>query len=549
MNAPEVKEPATPTPTVEHANPSNPVGAGATLSTMFVRERSGQRDDVVRRSAVNSLDANSVGSSGGSQDRPTITRSSSKKRASTGGGGGVDGVQARPRKSVKKTKADFDFGELLGEGSYGKVYHARLKSTNKEYAIKVIERKHILKNDKKKYIMREKQALTAIQHPNLMRLFFAFQDETSLYFVIEYCEGGELMNQVRQGGGKCGLDEARFYTAEIILALEYLREKKIIHRDIKPENILLRANGHIVLTDFGTARLVADEPSADQDTGEIKDRKNSFVGSAEYVSPEILSDNPCGFAADLWSLGCLIYTLLEGRSPFHAGTEYLTFQRILHSEVTYPADFPDTAKDLVSRLLVREPSRRIGAPPRGFDEIKEHPFFDGINFATVNHIAAPVHAKPVDTEPKSHHGRHHSRHLSHLFRDSDKKDNDPKGGKDVNKKWKRFLRASEEIVLCGFVQKRRGLFGKRRMLILSDYPRLVYVDVDKMEKKGEISWSTSLYAELKNQNTFYIHTPTRSYYMQSEDMGAKDWVEEINKPKKNFKEEDSKSTQSTNSRS
>jgi 3-phosphoinositide dependent protein kinase-1 len=299
---------------------------------------------------------------------------------------------------------------------------------------------------------------------------------------------------------------------------------------------LLRANGHVVLTDFGTVRLVTEEPSADQETGEIRDRKNSFVGSAEYVSPEILSDEPCGFASDLWSLGCMLYTLLEGRSPFRAGTEYLTFQKILAGEVSFPHDFPADAQDLILKLLVKNPSQRLGAPPRGISELKSHRFFHGIDFDRINHESAPVksRAKP-ELEGKSlHDGRVDAGTASR--------------SREANKKWKRFLRASEEIVLCGFVQKRRGLFGKRRLLILSDYPRFVYVDVEKMEKKGDIPWSSSLYAELKNQNTFYIHTPTRSYYLQSEDVGAKDWVEEINKPKKNFKQDDeSKSGQLTKS--
>jgi 3-phosphoinositide dependent protein kinase-1 len=319
------------------------------------------------------------------------------------------------------------------------------------------------------------------------------------------------LRQIKEAGG-CTLPQVKFYAAEILLAIEHLHSRKIIHRDLKPENILLRANGHIVVTDFGTARIVADD-EADLTTGDLKDRKNSFVGSADYVPPEILANEPAGFAADLWSFGCVIYTLIERRSPFRAENEYLTFQRILRLDLNFPQGFPEDARDLITKLLQRNPSSRLGAPPNSLSDIRKHPFFNGIDFENINSMEAPSRTRDkILIESKSY--------------------------TDPNAKWRRFIRANEEILLAGYVIKRKGLFSKRRLLILSDYPRLVYVNVKKMEKRGEIPWSAGLRAELKDGNSFYIHTHSRSYYMQAEGISAQTWVEEINKPKRNFVESD-----------
>ncbi len=330
-----------------------------------------------------------------------------------------------------------------------------------------------------------------------------------------------MLRQVKEAGG-CTLEQVKFYAAEILLAIEHLHSRKIIHRDLKPENVLIRANGHIVVTDFGTARIVAED-EADLITGELKDRKNSFVGSADYVPPEILANEPAGFATDIWSYGCLLYTLIEGKSPFRGENEYLTFQRILKLDLVFPQGFPEDAKDLISKLLQRTPKDRLGAPPNSLSEIRNHHFFNGIDFDRINGMDAPTRSNDMAMiESKSY--------------------------TDPNAKWRRFIRANEEILLAGYVIKRKGLFSKRRLLILSDYPRLVYINVSKMEKRGEISWCVGLRAELKSANTFYIHTPTRSFYMQTEGISASTWVEEINKPKRNFRtlENESLSTLSKN---
>lgn len=139
-------------------------------------------------------------------------------------------------KDLKLGRADFEIGMLLGEGAYARVFHARHRSTNKEFAIKMLDKKFLLRHGKEQQVINEKKVLSMIDHPNLVKLFTTFQDSCSLYFVLELCPGGELFQQVKKIGG-CPLEVARFYMAEVVNALEYLHSHHIIHRDVKPENL------------------------------------------------------------------------------------------------------------------------------------------------------------------------------------------------------------------------------------------------------------------------------------------------------------------------
>ena len=285
-------------------------------------------------------------------------------------------------RSVKKGVRDFSFGRILGEGSYSTVYLATDRQTLREYAIKVLEKKHIIKEKKIKYVNIEKDTLNRLtEHPGIVRLYYTFQDEASLYYVLDLCNGGELLGVLKKTG-TFDVECTRFYGAQILDAIAYMHSKNIIHRDLKPENVLLDDQMHIKITDFGTAKMLEDprDPRAQESMpGENgmqgSGRCASFVGTAEYVSPELLRDKSAGKPSDLWAFGCIIYQLLVGRPPFKGATEYLTFQKIVNLEYEFPVGFPPAARDLVERCLVLEPSRRLTV-----EHIKNHEFFDGQRF-------------------------------------------------------------------------------------------------------------------------------------------------------------------------
>lgn len=294
-------------------------------------------------------------------------------------------------RQIKKGVRDFSFGRVLGEGSYSTVYLATDRQTLKEYAIKVLEKRHIIKEKKIKYVNIEKNTLNRLtEHPGIVRLYYTFQDETSLYYVLDLCNGGELLGVLKRTG-TFDLDCARFYGAQILDSIDYMHSRGVIHRDLKPENVLLDDQMHVKITDFGTAKLLKD-PREEQDTqlidrgqgsksissqGDVNDdgRAASFVGTAEYVSPELLTHKSAGKPSDIWAFGCIIYQLLAGRPPFKAGSEYLTFQKIVNLEYEFPGGFPPSARDLTERCLVLDPARRLT-----IEHIKNHEFFDGQPF-------------------------------------------------------------------------------------------------------------------------------------------------------------------------
>ncbi|RCI14479.1 hypothetical protein L249_5976 [Ophiocordyceps polyrhachis-furcata BCC 54312] len=289
---------------------------------------------------------------------------------------------------VKKGVRDFSFGRILGEGSYSTVYLATDRQTLKEYAIKVLEKRHIIKEKKIKYVNIEKNTLNRLtEHQGIVRLYYTFQDETSLYYVLDLCSGGELLGVLKKTGT---FDVActRFYGAQILDSIDYMHSRGVVHRDLKPENVLLDDLMHVKITDFGTARLLRDprEPMnlngpdgslSAQDMREIPEhtRAASFVGTAEYVSPELLTQKTASKASDLWAYGCIIYQMLAGRPPFKAASEYLTFQKIVNLDYDFPHGFPSSARDVVERCLVLDPDMRLTT-----EHIRNHEFFHGQQF-------------------------------------------------------------------------------------------------------------------------------------------------------------------------
>lgn len=248
-------------------------------------------------------------------------------------------------------------------------------------------------------------------HPGVVRLHYTFKDDTSLYFVLDLAINGELLSFIKKYGS-FDVDSAKRYAAQLIDTIEFMHERGVIHRDLKPENILLDEDMRIKVTDFGSAKVLdlselpinkalqngkgANGAEKDGVAAQEDQRKRSFVGTAEYVSPEVLRNEHASFAADIWAFGCIVFQMLAGRPPFRSATEYLTFQQVLKAEYEFPEGFDEQAKALIQQVLVSDwcltkgctcshcvlqkldPAERLDV-----EKIKTHPYFDGVDFGRI----------------------------------------------------------------------------------------------------------------------------------------------------------------------
>lgn len=295
-----------------------------------------------------------------------------------------------------KIRSDFIFLNELGEGSFSTVYHVKERITGRELAAKVCFKKQIIRERKIDYVFREKEALIRLsksdgKHPFLAQIMCTFQDSENLYIIMTLAKKGDLLKLMRKSGGKFDLDLTRFYSSEIVVALEHMHSLKIIHRDLKPENILVADTGHILVTDFGSAKILDRVESSKQTDGrEGRKRRVSFVGTAQFVSPEILKGEPVQQACDYWALGAIIYQLLTGKHAFHDICEYLIYRRVINATYKIPEDFPETAANIVRKLLVVNVKDRLGSiESGGAGAVKKDSFFDGVQWDSITETEAP----------------------------------------------------------------------------------------------------------------------------------------------------------------
>jgi 3-phosphoinositide dependent protein kinase-1 len=237
-------------------------------------------------------------------EAPSIQKSLSQNSALS-----VASSTSSTESARKRNPTDFEFGEILGEGSYSTVILATQASNGKKYAVKVLDKFHIVREKKVKYVTIEKDILQKLKHPLIVKLYYTFQDQASLYFVLEYCANGDLLGYIK-AKGRFDSESAKFYGAEILKGLQVIHENQILHRDLKPENILLNHKNHIKITDFGSA-IMLDKIEITQGD-EKSQRRSSFVGTAEYCSPELLNEQRCTAASDIWALACIIFQMLVG---------------------------------------------------------------------------------------------------------------------------------------------------------------------------------------------------------------------------------------------
>ncbi|KAK3139781.1 hypothetical protein QOZ80_5AG0390090 [Eleusine coracana subsp. coracana] len=353
---------------------------------------------------------------------------------------------------------NFKLLKRLGCGDIGTVYLAELVDSDCLFALKVMDIEYLINRKKMLRAQAEREILEMLDHPFLPTLYAHFTTDNLSCLVMEYCPGGDLhVLRQRQPGRSFPEPAARFYVAEVLLALEYLHMLGVIYRDLKPENILVREDGHIMLSDFDlslrcsvnpvllrSSSIAANhqpkkltgpcaenycinssclQPSCAQTScftprlpsvpkprkpkssqkrlpqlvvEPIEARSNSFVGTHEYLAPEIIKGDGHGSAVDWWTFGVFLYELLYGKTPFRGPGNDETLANVVSQNLRFP-DNPSVssnAKDLIRSLLVKEPENRLGSL-RGAAEIKQHPFFDGLNWALIR-SAAPPETQPCN---------------------------------------------------------------------------------------------------------------------------------------------------------
>lgn len=306
------------------------------------------------------------------------------------GGGGIGGamenaeenVEAQPyisgvgdsfyqKSPVSAPRLDsFKMIKVIGKGSFGKVFLVKEKQTNEMYALKVLKKDNIIKRNQVEHTRTERNVLGYVNHPFIVGLKMAFQSKEKLYFVLDYCAGGELFFHLGKVG-KFTEHRACFYAAEITLAITYVHGMDIVYRDLKPENVLLDSMGHVRLTDFGLSKEGISSSSSGA---------NSFCGTPEYLAPEILNRQGHGRGVDWWSLGALLYEMLTGLPPFYCREREKLFEKIRKGNLDYPRYLSEYAQVLLRGLLTKDPKRRLGSGPDDANEIKSQLFFKDIEW-------------------------------------------------------------------------------------------------------------------------------------------------------------------------
>ncbi|XP_048881536.1 protein kinase C theta type [Brienomyrus brachyistius] len=287
--------------------------------------------------------------------------------------------------AYKFTIDDFTLHKMLGKGSFGKVFLAELKSNNQFFAIKALKKDVVLMDDDVECTMVERRVLSlAWGHPFLTHLYCTFQTKENLFFVMEYLNGGDLMFHI-QNCQKFDLQRSIFYGAEIICGLQFLHSKGIIYRDLKLDNVLLDADGHIKIADFGMCKenMYGDA------------RTSTFCGTPDYIAPEILLEQKYGYSVDWWSFGVLLYEMLIGQSPFHGHDEEELFQSIRTDDPVYPPWLPMDAHDILIKLFVREPERRLGVK----GNIRQHSFFRDVDWTALEGRQVEPPFRPIVKSP------------------------------------------------------------------------------------------------------------------------------------------------------
>ena len=477
---------------------------------------------------------------------------------------------------------DFNVISICGRGAYGTVLQVCLKNDpNKVFAIKKLDINLLNSVNRLYQAYLENQILNELDNPFIIKLYGAFEEDKKIHLVMDYLPKGDLSYFIKTNYPLAD-DIIKYYSAQIVLFLEYMQKMKLIHRDLKPQNIMIDEKGNLKIIDFGTVQKIGyyydkkqmrfkeekllerldfqfiggidnyfipdkdddayeeedeeEEESEDENENENKSnsikkdikekknnknrkrgkRKNSFVGTIEYMSPEVIAEKPTEYGTDIWAFGIMLYQMYYNRTPFKKESAYLTFRNIEKSNFEFPHDssIPKSAKDLIKQILVVDPKKRLGGGSQNshydINSLKKHPFFEGIKWNELQN-QSPPHMKDYKYFEQKQNNEVSKQRYSICYSANDNRINN-----------------NAKIIKKGMLRKKTTWFNySKRYTILDSTPRLLTKNPNIPEKIKEIPLTKKCKIKLVDNNCFDLKTPIKTYRFKGTNNDGNDWAGDI----------------------
>ena len=477
---------------------------------------------------------------------------------------------------------DFNVISICGRGAYGTVLQVCLKNDpNKVFAIKKLDINLLNSVNRLYQAYLENQILNELDNPFIIKLYGAFEEDKKIHLVMDYLPKGDLSYFIKTNYPLAD-DIIKYYSAQIVLFLEYMQKMKLIHRDLKPQNIMIDEKGNLKVIDFGTVQKIGyyydkkqmrfkeekllerldfqfiggidnyfipdkdddayeeedeeEEESEDENENENKSnsikkdikekknnknrkrgkRKNSFVGTIEYMSPEVIAEKPTEYGTDIWAFGIMLYQMYYNRTPFKKESAYLTFRSIEKSNFEFPHDssIPKSAKDLIKQILVVDPKKRLGGGSQNshydINSLKKHPFFEGIKWNELQN-QSPPHMKDYKYFEQKQNNEVSKQRYSICYSANDNRINN-----------------NAKIIKKGMLRKKTTWFNySKRYTILDSTPRLLTKNPNIPEKIKEIPLTKKCKIKLVDNNCFDLKTPIKTYRFKGTNNDGNDWAGDI----------------------
>ena len=471
-------------------------------------------------------------------------------------------------KNVYK-KEDFEILNFLGKGAYGTVLQVCFVNDPKKkvYAIKKLDILSLISFNRLYQAYLENEVLSEIDCPFIVKVYGAFEADEKIHIIMDYMPKGDLAYFIK-ANYPLRQDLIKFYAAEMVCFFEYMQKMGLIHRDLKPQNIMIDDKGHLKVIDFGTVRKKgfyydkkemkfkednslsindtddikgvknvvnpdADEEDSEEEEEDDKDNNNkkimksrpqrsmTFVGTAEYISPEVIADKPADFGTDIWAFGVMLYQMIFNTTPFKDHSAYLTFRKIESAKVNYPTDsnnISEEAKDLLNKIFVIDPKMRLGGGDLGtqydINHLKNHKYFKGIKWNNLKNMSPPGFNtyKFYENKRKSIYKKK-GNNINNNENDGYKIFDDKSKSKDI------------KIIKEGYINKQSFWFHYvKRYISLDTTPRIVVTNMDDNGKKKVILLNKRCKVSIVKDNCFELRTPEKNYKFKGLSNDGNDWA-------------------------